>query len=100
MAEDPQSMRLLEMAGKVAFLDVPVLFCGEKVSENAGLPSIFMHIQTVRKHLFYGWILRHFSRTDLELYLFGTLPHTEQNAKVGVLESVQGGTIYIEELRR
>ena len=40
----------------------------------------------------------HNSRTDLELYLFGTLPHTEQNAKVGVLESVEGGTIYIEEL--
>lgn len=98
VAEDPQSIRLLEMAGKVAFLDVPVLFCGEKGVGKCWLAK-YIHAHSNRAEApFLRLDFAALSRTDLELYLFGTLPHTEQNAKVGVLESVQGGTIYIEEL--
>lgn len=98
VAEDPQSARLLELAGKVALLDVPVLFCGEKGAGKCWLAQ-YIHTHSNRAEApFLRLDFAALAKTDLELYLFGALAHAEQNARIGVLESAEGGTIYIEEL--
>ena len=98
VAEDPKSAKLLDFVGKVALVDVPVLFHGEK-GVGKCWTARYVHRHSSRSEApFIRLDFAALARTDLDRYLFGTLAGTEQDARIGILESAEGGTIYMEEL--
>lgn len=92
------SRKLLEFARKMAQVDLPVLFYGENGCGKFRLAK-YIHAHSDRTEA--AFLRLNFSavpKNDLETYLFGTPGTAEHEPQIGLLESAEGGTLYIEEL--
>lgn len=92
------SRRLVEFADKVAPVDMPVLLWGEKGSGKCRMAK-YIHAHSNRSETaFLRLDFTAVPKGDLEIYLFGTPGNAEHEPQIGLLESADGGTLYIEEL--
>lgn len=92
------SQKMVEFAQKVAQVDMPVLLYGENGSGKFRLAK-YIHAHSDRAEA--AFLRLNFSavpKNDLETYLFGTPGNAEHEPQIGLLESAEGGTLYIEEL--
>ena len=92
------SRKLLEFARKMAQVDLPVLLYGENGCGKFRLAK-YIHAHSDRTEA--AFLRLNFSavpKNDLETYLFGTQGNAEHEPQIGLLESAEGGTLYIEEL--
>ena len=92
------SRKLLEFARKMAQVDLPVLLYGENGCGKFRLAK-YIHAHSDRTEA--AFLRLNFSavpKNDLETYLFGTPGNAEHEPQIGLLESAEGGTLYIEEL--
>lgn len=92
------SRKLVEFADKVAPVDMPVLLWGEKGSGKCRMAK-YIHAHSNRSEsAFLRLDFTAVPKGDLEIYLFGTQRNAEHEPQIGLLESADGGTLYIEEL--
>ena len=92
------SSKLLKFAEKMAMVDMPVLLWGEKGSGKCRMAK-YIHAHSNRSEA--AFLRLDFSavpKDDLETYLFGKPGNAEHESQIGLLESADGGTLYIEEL--
>ncbi|MCD8232624.1 MAG: sigma 54-interacting transcriptional regulator [Clostridiales bacterium] len=98
VAVDEKSERLLRLARKVSLVDSPILISGEDGVGKATLAR-YMHMNSARSEfpfLRIDWSVM--PREELAAYLFGEEDAQTHEYRMGVLESADGGTIYMEEL--
>jgi len=98
VAEDGSTVRMMRMAEKFAVLDEPVFLQGPKGSGKERIAR-FIHRNSARAE-------RMFMRINFSLiprenpigYLFGYTSAENGRYHMGILENMDGGTVYIEEL--
>lgn len=98
VAVDDRTVTLMRLIERISLLDSPVLLGGEN---------------GVGKESYAGFIHRHSRRSDcafirlnfsvipeeeMQSYLFGSQEERDGGYQMGILESAEGGTVYIEEL--
>jgi len=97
VAEDGSTRKLMRMVDHVRMVDAPILLSGERGSGKRRIAA-YIHEYSARSS---GPFLRiNFAampRDDPSGYLFGRVD-TDGRYQLGMLESVQGGTVYFEDL--
>lgn len=98
VAVSETSRRLVEFADKMAPVDMPVLLWGEKGSGKCRMAK-YIHAHSKRSEAAFLRVdFTAVPKGDLETYLFGAPGNAEHEPQIGLLESADGGTLYIEEL--
>lgn len=98
VAVSETSRRLVEFADKMAPVDMPVLLWGEKGSGKCRMAK-YIHAHSKRSEAAFLRVdFTAVPKGDLDTYLFGTPGNAEHEPQIGLLESADGGTLYIEEL--
>lgn len=102
IAEDEESKRLAEMAGRIAGRDVTVLLTGEsgtgkevfanfiyQNSVRVGKPFIKINCTTIPENLM---------ESELFGYEAGAFTGAEKTGKIGLVEMANGGTLFLDEV--
>ncbi len=98
VAVDKKSVSLMRVVERVAAVDTPVLLSGESGVGKEKLAN-FIHKHSDRSecafiHINYSII----PQGDLQKYLLGYMDEKSGEYKMGVFESAERGTVYIEEI--
>ncbi len=98
VAVDEKSVRQIRLADRVAMVDTPVLISGEAGVGKKTLAR-YIHMQSARREcpfLIIDWSVM--PAEGLAAYLFGYEETDTHEYHMGVLESADGGTVYMEEM--
>lgn len=98
VAADNSSVRLLRLAERVSMVDAPVLISGEPGVGKEKLAR-FIHSHSKRNRFPFmrlDWSIM--PKDDPVKYLFGYENAETNEYNIGVLESADGGTVYVDEL--
>ncbi|MCI8992430.1 MAG: sigma 54-interacting transcriptional regulator [Eubacterium sp.] len=99
VAEDASSLRLMETAERVALSDGQVFISGEAGTGKGKLAS-FIHRHSRRADFpFLRIDFQVLPQESVENYLFGYTDAEKNEYQTGLLESADGGTVYINEIR-
>ena len=99
--EDPRSQALLEQVRAVAGNDAPVLLFGETGTGRELLARYIHELSLRRSGPFLATNCASFQGTELEAELFGaqkTAAPAATPARTGVLETAQGGTLFLDAI--
>ncbi|MES1186057.1 MAG: aliphatic sulfonate ABC transporter substrate-binding protein [Myxococcales bacterium] len=99
--EDPRSRRLLEQVRGVAGSDAPVLLFGETGTGRELLARYVHELSLRRSGPFLATNCASFPASELDAELFGAQKATApiaRPARTGVLETAQGGTLFLDAL--
>jgi aliphatic sulfonates family ABC transporter substrate-binding protein len=99
--EDPRSQALLEEVQRVAGSDAPVLLFGESGTGRELLARYIHDLSLRRSGPFLATNCASFRASELEAELFGaqrTTTPAAAPARTGVLETAQGGTLFLDAL--
>ncbi|MCD8150937.1 MAG: sigma 54-interacting transcriptional regulator [Clostridiales bacterium] len=100
VAVDEKSVRMFRLADRVSGLDAPILISGEGGVGKKTLAR-YIHMQSARKEYpFFAIDWSVMPGDGLVGYLFGQEDAVTHEYHMGVLESADGGTVYMEELTK
>jgi len=97
IAVDEKSVRQIRLADRVAMVDTPVLVSGEAGTGKEALAH-YIHLQSTRRE--YPFLVVDWSvmpEDNLIGYLFGYEDAGAHEYHMGVLESAEGGTVFMKE---
>lgn len=100
IAEDPETVRMLERINRAALIDDPAFISGEK---GTGKEYIATYIHRSSSRSQYPFLKLDFSsipESKAAAYLFGEMDPETHEYRPGILENAAGGTVYIKEIRR
>ena len=98
IAADSKTSEIVRTASRIAVTDSPVLITGEDGSGKNRLAE-YIHSHSSRSESQFMRIdFSSISGTDIDSYLFGGMSFRNGQYQAGILESVIGGTLYIDEI--
>ncbi len=98
VAVDQASLRLTRLAERLAILDAPVLIYGEAGVGKEKTARFIHHLSKRRESLFMRIDFSVIPKNDAVRYLFGYEDTEKEEYHMGILESADGGTVYLDEI--
>lgn len=98
VATDSKTVDLMRLLERISLLDSPVLLYGEN---GVGKESYAGFVHRHSRRAGCAFMRINFSvipEEEMQSYLFGSQDERDDAYQMGILESAEGGTIYIEEL--
>lgn len=98
VATDSKTVDLMRLLERISLLDSPVLLHGKN---GVGKESYAGFVHRHSRRAGCAFMRINFSvipEEEMQSYLFGSQDEREDSYQMGILESAEGGTIYIEEL--
>ena len=98
---DPVMRRIYELLQKLAASDLPVLICGETGAGKENAALAVHHFSARKPRPFVSLNCAAFPDTLFESEVFGHIKGAftgAANSKIGLLESADGGTIFLDEI--